>query len=720
MGEDSGPSFAEPTFKLHKIIQETGSLNAPHVLDSGVAGSTWNLSTQTVTLDQDNASSDILWFQFTQDTPLASGSPHYGAGGSSQSMLLPFKGISANRSAAWAASLAYYVSTSWASTPNFDWETLIWFSGQKYDDGTIPTPPYGDGSSTRPYAERLKNNYEQSDGTYPNVTTSTENGGLGRKFYPASATAYYRIGSDYEWDLTTAGAVAGGIDGENDITGEDIKGFNQVDPDNLWVKVQVKTNPRSGIPNYSGVFHANALFQYDHTQTDKYSLLYWQGVNHFIDGVGSDTMPTMSMVSSLVCTPAQHYYIEPVSVNTAFTIAEGSECFVIAPPTTMAAVSTVAMTDDNTLKLGTTKNFSVVSELGATTYNFVIMDPVAASSAFTFAVTPTLILAPASIDITSAATTSFDSNMIFDVLGDYTWNQFSNNPFIVTGYVKGGYTNDAEYEWDDLTTDTWDNWTYGTWLGDEAGWDDWPDNTWERTFGFISNFTQADTPPLLKVGGASAISSAFTITENAALAKAAAASLSSAFTITATSQGLIDVTQDLSSAFTLAVSDVDYKDDVTLSELGTLSAAFTTSFTGSIKYALDEEIAISSALTFTLATGFVKYDIEDTPASAFTTSFTGSIKYDPSLTLSALASQLSVGSLLTQADPYNIITVDAETRTFVVPAESRSTVVQEENRLNIISSETRLENVLEETRVHKLKIPGLTNIYSTPRVRSEA
>ena len=447
---------------------------------------------------------------------------------------------------------------------------------------------------------------------------------------------------------------------------------------------------------------------------------YWEGVDIIINASDSDhTIPAFSSAFTFSENDAsaliRHGELE---VNSAFTITEDTKNFKIAPATEMGMVSSIAVTPSFIIDI--TKELSSTTEVQSTTENFVKMDPVTVSSAFTFAVTPVLKVGPAVVNLASAATTSYDSNMIYDVLGDYTWNQFSNNPFIITGYVKGGYTNDAEYEWDDLTTDSWNNWTYGTWLGDEGQWDQWPDNTWERAFKFTSNFTQADTLPILKLGGASAISSAFTITENVALAKASSASLSSAFTFTGTAQGLIDVTQDLSSAFTLAVLDIDYKDDVTLSELGTLSAAFTTSFTGSIKYALDDTpISISSALTFTLATGFVKYDIEETPASAFTTSFIGHIKYDPSLTLSALASQLSVGRLIKQADPYRIITVDAETRTFVVPAESRSTVVQEENRLNIISSETRLENVLEETRVHKLKIPGLTNIYSTPRVRSE-
>ena len=177
--------------------------------------------------------------------------------------------------------------------------------------------------------------------------------------------------------------------------------------------------------------------------------------------------------------------------------------------------------------------------------------------------------------------------MKYDVTGDYTWNSLSNNPFVESGYVKGGYTDDAEYEWDDLLNAlgdadaTWDTWTYGTWLGDETGWDDWPFDAWNSPLTFANEFTQADTTAIFKDGGTSSLSSAYTITENVALNKAATASLSSAFTISGTGAGVISVSTTLSSAFTLAVLDVDFLENILQSELP-ITAAFTTSFTGSI------------------------------------------------------------------------------------------------------------------------------------------
>ena len=120
-----------------------------------------------------------------------------------------------------------------------------------------------------------------------------------------------------------------------------------------------------------------------------------------------------------------------------------------------------------------------------------------------------------------------------------------------------------------------------------------------------------------------------------------------------------------------------------------------------------------------MAVGNVKSDITDTAPSAFTTDFVAHIKYAPTVTFSALASTLNVGKLLVQADPYNIITVDAETRTIVIPTENRITAIMEENRLNTIINENRLTKIMQETRTHKLKIPSITDRFSTPRVRSE-
>ncbi len=476
-----------------------------------------------------------------------------------------------------------------------------------------------------------------------------------------------------------------------------------------WGKVSMRLEP---IGNPGGAYEPHIFFKGTVVRS-------WEGNLYNINGSGGDDAVNMSTSATVTATGA-YIHSGASAISSAFTITEDTENFKIAPATTLSSTSTVATT--TLFKLGDTLTLPTTTNLIGS------MNPLEhgeadLSSAFTFEIDG--IVVNAGSTISSTFTTTIQGNIISDITGDYTWNSLSNNPFVDSGYVKGGYTDDAEYEWDDLLSSdgsadaTWDTWTYGTWLGDETSWDSWPRDVWTSPFTMEIKATQADTTPLLKHGGISTISSAFTISTDPAFRILGEASLSSAFACEASAPGLYDGKATISSAFTLAVSDVDFLENILQSELP-ITAAFTTSFTGSIKYALDEEIAISSAMTFSLGIIKLIYGIDETPPSIFTADFTGSIKYgSDDVTLSVLASKVSVGALLTQADPYNIITVDAETRTFVVPAESRLAVVQEENRLNIISSETRLENVLEETRVHKLKIPGLTNIYSTPRVRSE-
>jgi len=494
------------------------------------------------------------------------------------------------------------------------------------------------------------------------------------------------------------------------ITGSDATLFTSAgtnDMNSMSCRFQIDTSN-----NNSNGLHSVVLQMQNPTLSATVDRI-WEASDIVINGSDSDhTLPPFASAFTLAGTGALLKDPGPVSVNTAFTLAEASECFNFGEADLS---SSFTMSVSPTLLFKPTLALASTFELEASTDNFVRMDAVNVSSAFTVAVTPTFKLGTA-LAVTSTATLTESNKVIFDVEGDYTWNQFSNNPFIVSGYVKGGYTNDAEYEWNDLTTDTWNNWTYGTWIGDEATWDQWPGNTWNREFVFASVFTMADVDHLHVKFAESALTSAFALSDTAAFMKLGASSMSSAFTFTATAQGLIDIpSTNLSSAFTLAVSDVDFIDNL---EPLTLSSAFTLTATASHKQ--DTTQTIGSAFTFALSTAFVKYDITDTAPSAFATDFVANIKYAPTVpTFNALASALSVGKLLVQADPYNIITVDAETRTIVIPTENRITAIMEENRLNTIINENRLTKIMQETRTHKLKIPSITDRFSTPRVRSE-
>ena len=70
-------------------------------------------------------------------------------------------------------------------------------------------------------------------------------------------------------------------------------------------------------------------------------------------------------------------------------------------------------------------------------------------------------------------------------------------------------------------------------------------------------------------------------------------------------------------------------------------------------------------------------------------------------------------------DPYQIYKVLQETRQIFVDAESRGIQIAEEIRLNSIPAENRDWLVPQETRSMKLRIPPMTNRFTTPKVRTE-
>jgi len=445
----------------------------------------------------------------------------------------------------------------------------------------------------------------------------------------------------------------------------------------------------------------------------------WEGNLYTIDGTGSDTIDPITVTATVTANAAFVKFAE-ASITTTASIVDGSINKKIATAPTMATTTTTAIT--TLFKLGDTLTFPATTNFIGSIHPL-ISGTANLTSTFAFEDVPVVVNAGSSIETTF--TTTIQGNIISDVTGEYTWNSLSNNPFVESGYVKGGYTNDAEYEWDDLlNTDasldaTWDTWTYGTWVGDETSWDNWPRDKWNSPF--IMEIT-TDIPtaiPTYKfaVGDTQAISSAFSLVNNAAFIVKGEATLTSAFACEGTAPGIFDTSAALTTTSTLAVSDIDYVENITSDEIEIFAGAFSVAAIGNIKS--DQSVTIDSALTFTLATASVKYDIDETEPSTFTAVFTGNFKTDTDITLNALASTLQVGTLSLQPDPFNTITVQAETRTFVVPAENRQTLVMAEDRVNTISNETKVMNVMQETRTHKIIRPGFTDRFSTPRIRSE-
>jgi hypothetical protein len=78
-----------------------------------------------------------------------------------------------------------------------------------------------------------------------------------------------------------------------------------------------------------------------------------------------------------------------------------------------------------------------------------------------------------------------------------------------------------------------------------------------------------------------------------------------------------------------------------------------------------------------------------------------------------------VARIFFTTDPYNIHKILQETRQIFVDAESRGIEIPQEIRLNSIPAENRAFLVPQETRNMKLRIPPMTNRFTTPKIRTE-
>lgn len=493
------------------------------------------------------------------------------------------------------------------------------------------------------------------------------------------------------------------------IQGSDVTGGAKNTLSSLESKSRIGSyNTPGNFSNY--VFQFNPSLRFD-------IQLSWEGNLITIDASDSShTLPAFNVVSS-ISADAGILQVGSADLTSNVSITEDSVNIKDAGQIDSPAAFTFTSLAGLVFNQATT--ITTISNCIPSIANLRFADS-AISSAFTFEDVAIAINAGSIINPTFTATTQ--GNIKTDITGDYAWNSLSNNPFVDSGYVKGGYTDDAEYEWDDLLSAdgsadaTWDTWTYGTWLGDETGWDDWPNGAWASPFTFESTFTQADTPTLFKLGGVFGVSTAFAITEDVALKEAAEADLTAAFAFEGTSSGVISADANLIAAFTTTVSDVDYLENITSDELDTFSCTFSTSFIGNVK--TNTSANISGALGFAVSDTVI-YGALSTPPSTFTTNFAGVLKHDSSSTLLASLAQSVIARLNVPADFFNTFFVPQETRVIVIPEEQRQYTVSAESRLNNINTETRVHKVEQETRSYKLPYVPITNRFITPKTRSK-
>ena len=433
----------------------------------------------------------------------------------------------------------------------------------------------------------------------------------------------------------------------------------------------------------------------------------WEGDDHIIDGNGGDNDPALQGTFSISVQGAilrlgessvsSNFSVNETSINKKFAVCN------------MSVGTTTATTP--TFKLGATKNLQANANVLVSTNNLALATASLQGTA-TFSITPSF--KPAVIDnFTAIASAASSAGVIYDITGDYTWDSFNLNTYFETGFsVDDFVTVEGEYTWTFLATTAWDDWPVESWLGNEASWDNWPNDLWEKDY-VVESAGSMLLSPTFKLGDTVSYTGSFTVVEDTALEEPGAANLVSTFTIDATASGVIDVTIAMTSAMSPSLTaNISYAlNDTPISITGAFTPVLTASAITDIFSDIDVAVTLSITPTFkpsglALITTATEFDLSPTFKPAGLAALTAS------------AGTLTVGRLFFQADPFNTIKINAETRTIVVPVENTQTLVMEENRVNIVSAETRAHLVQQETRSLKLNIPPMTNRFSTPRVRS--
>jgi len=436
----------------------------------------------------------------------------------------------------------------------------------------------------------------------------------------------------------------------------------------------------------------------------------WEGNLYTIDGVGSDTIDTGTVTSTMTVIGGIKQ-VAGSSTASQSTLNEQSKNLKFFAPLSVTVTSTVSIAGN--VIVGIDETLTNDTTLLASTANLKLGD---ANLTATTTVSTLPTFRPGVDDnFTSAVTAAFQGNLIFDVNSEYTWDSFNLNSYFVQGFTVDNFSqSQGEYSWTFLSTDSWDDWTTSTWIGDESTWDNWPKDVWEEPYGLETAGSMIITPAF-KLGDVVTYNSAFTIVEGTALEEAAEADLASQFTTDFTAVGIIDVTVAISSAMSPSLTaNIIY--DLNDSSI-TITGAFSPVLTAN---AITDTFAdIDVAFTFAVEPTFKPAGFSTITTASTFEQLVPTFKPAGFSAMVASAGTLTVGRLFFPADPYQIAHVSRELRKVVLPIENRQTLVMSENRLNTITQETSDYLVPQETRNLKLRIAPFKNRFSTPRVRQE-
>jgi hypothetical protein len=493
-----------------------------------------------------------------------------------------------------------------------------------------------------------------------------------------------------------------------DVRGSDTVGGAVNELSNLYYDIQIGSDNTGGIYNnflisIQGELSSSPQFRGTFTRS-------WEGNVYNIDGLEGDDPPIISTQS--IFTVSGGIIRDSISNPTAqFTITEDSVSVITGVNETLQTnfiVSAAAKVEHFA-----TKTLIQETELLGTVFNFRFMDPLSIQSQNTVSIAGSIIKNLASaLSLSNITTASFTGNLIYDISKEYQWGDFGIVGYFITGYSTPGYAADSsEYSWDELGTDPWDSWTYTFWQGLETGWDQWPEDVWNSTRTLQTDFNFVEIGRMIR-GGVSQLLSTTALSEDAAFRiEGTPGTIRSDFLCDGSPAGKI-------GGFSTMVSDavLTALGNYIVNNAQNIDGAFNATLLANyiVQFLWQAQSDFSLAVSPTFKPG----GVTNAQCIAIVNAL-ANYKINNAQNIDGAFDTELVARIFFTTDPYNIHKILQETRQIFVDAESRGIEIPQEIRLNSIPAENRAFLVPQETRNMKLRIPPMTNRFTTPKIRTE-
>lgn len=472
--------------------------------------------------------------------------------------------------------------------------------------------------------------------------------------------------------------------------------------DDGWRGVQLIWEP---ISNSYGITLDKPFFEGTITRV-------WEGNQYIIDGLEGDIKPEIVGNLSLSVTARLTYATDgQSSLINQFTLVENSA--VIVSPGAQTLQNNFTLSATAKVEHRATITLKQETELLGTTFNFRFAEPLTILGNHTSTIFGNINRGLGSpLTLSAEVTSTQTAGLIYDIATDYTWDDFSIVGYFTTGYTLRGYAADsAEYTWADLASDPWDSWTYSSWQGPETGWDQWPEDIWNSTKKLLFDFNLTEVGQIIR-GAVGQLLSTTSLSDNSAFRiEAIPNTFQSNFLCDGSPSGVIGGVSLIEPEVTVTAL-VNYIINNAQNIDGAFNASLLANYIAKFLWSVSSNFSLDITPTFKPGgvTNAQCITVVDALANAI---------YGPTKTLEGAFDPIFTARIFFTTDPYQIYRVLQETRQIFVDAESRGIEIAEEIRLNSIPAENRDWLVPQETRNMKLRIPPMTNRFTTPKIRTE-